>query len=255
MANKNLSEKQAIQESEYFIPYHYIPEKDGHGFSQTLFWSWGMRYFAGIELVLAQLRQLSFSSVIDIGCGDGRFLREVSKAFPGKSLLGVDYSGAAIALAKALNPDLNYVCLDIANDETPGQFDVATMIEVLEHIPPNEIDSFLEGVSKSITSNGTLILTVPHENKRVQNKHFQHFSSQKLRKILASHFHVEHMMPFDRISKIDARLSRILGYQGNNYIKKKKKLNGFLYKRILRNCFEEQPENRCGRLLAIAKKA
>jgi len=98
MANNNLSEKQAIQESEYFIPYHYIPEKDDQGFSQTLFWSWGMRYFAGIELVLAQLENLKFSSIIDIGCGDGRFLREARRAFSGKSLLGVDYFITSLCL-------------------------------------------------------------------------------------------------------------------------------------------------------------
>lgn len=248
-----LSTNQKIQESEYSIPYHYIPEKGDDGFSQTLFWSWGMRYMAGIELVLSRLKELNFFSIIDIGCGDGRFLREVMRAFQGKRALGIDYSQSAVSLAKALNPELQYACIDIAKDEVPDYFDVATMIEVLEHIPPDEIDSFLRGVQRCIKPSGTLILTVPHKNKKVLAKHFQHFSCKSLHEIVSPHFRVEKIMPFDRLCKLTGRLSRAFGYLGNNYIITNKKLNMLLYKRVLSGCLEEQPEKRCGRLLALAK--
>lgn len=249
-----LSKNQNVQESEYFIPYHYIPERDADGFSQTLYWSWGMRYMAGIELVLSVLKENVFKSVLDVGCGDGRFLREVLNFCPDATCLGIDYSDKAIAFAKAFNPQIDYVCLDITTTRLDRQFDIITMGEVLEHIPPEQVPLFLKSVANLLTPNGKLILTVPHANKRVQAKHYQHFSSTSLRLAMEPFFTVERVMPFDRMSRITGWMSRVLGHNGNNYIVTNRKLNLLLYKRILGGCLNEQPEDRCGRLLAIAKK-
>ena len=66
-----------------------------------------------MRAVLAQLADVQFDSLVDIWCGDGRFLREVSQVYLGKSLLGVDYSHRAISLAQAMNPALEYDCVNI----------------------------------------------------------------------------------------------------------------------------------------------
>lgn len=253
--NKNISLKQQeIQESEYIIPYHYIPEKGDEGFSQTLFWSWGMRYFAGLELVLSKLDEFDFSSLIDIGCGDGRFLREVKSKFCDKRILGVDYSQVAISLAKALNPHIAFECLDISMNKVNMRFDIATLIEVLEHIPPEAVDIFLKSVKECIEIGGVLIITVPHKNRKLQSKHYQHFCSESLQEILLPHFQVEKIIPFDRISKMTSLFTIALGNLGRNYIITNKRLNKLLYQRVLNGCLSEQPEERCGRLLAILKK-
>ena len=41
------------------------------------------------QLALDQLAKIGFTTLADIGCGDGRFLREVAQAYPGKQLLGI----------------------------------------------------------------------------------------------------------------------------------------------------------------------
>jgi len=247
------SQEQQVQESEYAIPYHYIPWFDKEGFSQTLFWSWGMRYLAGLELVISELKNLQFSSLVDVGCGDGRFLREVISNFPKKEVLGIDYSKRAIALAKALNPCINYQCLNISSENLNHKFEVATMVEVLEHIPIEEVEDFLTGVSRQLTNNGKLILTVPHVNKRLQDKHYQHFSSNSLRKALSSQFDVDRIVPFDRVSRPIGWLLKLLGYTSNQYIITNKTINQAVYRKVLRNCLEPQPEEKCGRLLAVAR--
>ncbi|AFZ45123.1 Methyltransferase type 12 [Halothece sp. PCC 7418] len=247
------TQQQQVQETQYSIPYHYIPSLDDNGFSQTLFWSWGMQYLAGLELVISELKQLQFSSLLDVGCGDGRFLKEVVATFPDKEVLGIDYSQTAIALAKALNPTINYQCINITSGHLDGNFEVATMVEVLEHIPIDQVPDFLVGVSRQLTKNGKLILTVPHVNKRLQNKHYQHFSSSNLKETLSSQFEVEKIMPFDRISRPVGWLLKLLGYKSNHYLITNKTINNAIYKQVLRNCLEAQPEKMCGRLLAIAK--
>ena len=78
------------QEGEYAFPYHYIPTLKGSKFSSTRHWDWGFRYLGGMQLALDQLADAKFAALIDIGCGVGRFLREVAGRFPGARLLGID---------------------------------------------------------------------------------------------------------------------------------------------------------------------
>lgn len=247
---------QKVQESQYAFPYHYIPTIDeNNNFSQFVSWSWGARYIGGMKAVLAQLRDVEFSSLIDIGCGDGRFLREVSNIYslPERSLLGVDYSDRAIALAKAMNPGLEYDCVNIIDSPVERTFDVATMVEVLEHIPPPEVEEFLNSVAKNLRKDGLLVLTVPHKNKRLQDKHYQHFTSQTLKKILENRFDIMKIVPFDYTPRIINLLTRLLGYTGKNYIITNQRINNYFYNKVLQGCLTEQSESRCGRLLAVAR--
>ena len=247
---------QKTQENQYAFPYHYIPDFDeNNNFSQFVSWSWGAHYIGGIKTVLSYLRKVEFNSLMDIGCGDGRFLRELSNMYPDneKTFLGVDYSERAINLAKAMNPSLDYVCMNIVKEPASRSFDVATMVEVLEHIPPAEVMQFLNAVSMNLKENGLLFLTVPHKNKQLQDKHFQHFNSQTLKSTLQHHFDVLKIVPFDFTPRIMRMLMRLLGYKGNNYIITNPKISNYLYNQILKGCLTVQSESRCRRLLAIAR--
>lgn len=203
--------------------------------------------------MLKAAEQLRWSSLLDVGCGDGRFLREVSQRFSDVRLTGIDYSERAISLGKALNPELDYRVVDIIHDDFYETFDLCTMIEVLEHIPPESIPEFLEATRKTVNPSGHLILTVPHRNKPVNEKHFQHFNSSSLSDALASSFEVIEIVPFDGRDKVGSIFRRILGLQSENFRIVNKKINNWYYQRVLRNCLNEQPEGECGRLLAIAQ--
>ena len=122
MSKNPKNKPQIIQEDEYSFPYHYIPEISDKGFSQIKHWSWGYRYLGGLRVVIDQLNKISFNSLLDIGCGEGRFLREVSQHYPEKTFVGLDYSTKAINLAKAFNPQLDYRCLNILKEEFVERF-------------------------------------------------------------------------------------------------------------------------------------
>ncbi len=92
-------DEQQIQEAQYDYTYHYIPHVKNGQFSQSQYWSWGMHYLGGIQLVLEQINSYSFDSLIDVGCGDGRFLRELATEYPSVDTLGIDYSERSIAMA------------------------------------------------------------------------------------------------------------------------------------------------------------
>ena len=128
------------QEEQYGFPYHHIPSLENGRFSQIRTWPWGYMYMACLGAVLDYIEQKSFTSLLDIGCGDGKLLYEARKRFPDAELSGNDYSEHAIALAKAFNVK-NDVYLSTQPTETlmaqRGPFDVVVAFEVLEHIPLN----------------------------------------------------------------------------------------------------------------------
>jgi 2-polyprenyl-3-methyl-5-hydroxy-6-metoxy-1,4-benzoquinol methylase len=153
--------------------------------------------------LLKKITPDSVNRIIDIGCGDGLFSRELSLANPDTIVVGVDYSKRAIALASAMNPDisnLQFQAIDITLENKLPPFDTAVLMEVFEHIPIEAADIFMSSVRSSLREGGTLYLTVPHENKLVEYKHFQHFSVQKIINYIQPYFEIVEVVPFERIS-------------------------------------------------------
>ena len=247
--------KQQLQEDEYDYPYHYVPAWEDGAFSQVQYWSWGFRYLGGMQVVSDQLESSTFESLIDIGCGDGRFLREMWHRHPDTELMGVDYSQRAIQMASAMNPHLKYEAINIIKERPPSRFDVATLIEVLEHIPPDQVADFCRGVADTLNEGGRLILTVPHSNKPVSQKHYQHFTSESLRSVLSPQFSDIRFVPFDVRSRfVMPLLSRLMGGAGRYFLLTHKRLNTSFYRLYERRFLYAASEQDCGRLAAVCVK-
>lgn len=204
-----LSERQDIQDSDYQFPYHYIPQFRP-GFTMSYTWSWGIFYVSAMEFVLAKVAACEPSRVADIGTGDGRFARELHAALPGCRVTGIDYSERAIDLARALNPGMEFSCLDITTSKPIEKFDLLTLIEVFEHIPLDAAHRFSESLAQLLDDDGILILTVPHQNKPVSVKHFQHFTSRSILEYFSPHFDVMEIEFLDRQSPWVSMIRRIM---------------------------------------------
>ncbi len=79
-------------------------------------------------------------SICDIGCGRGQFLAELESAGFG-DCVGYEISEAAVR--EAVHGHVGHID---SLDEIEGRFEVVTLISVLEHIPPEGLDRFLNGV-------------------------------------------------------------------------------------------------------------
>lgn len=245
------SEPQRIQQDQYNFPYHYLCDlEDGH-LTTARYWSWGLNYMCAVEYLIERLRAERFDRLIDVGCGDGRLLRELGRAFPESELVGIDYSQEAIDLACALNRGLGFRCTDVREPQDMGEFDCATMIEVLEHIPLDQVDAFLSGVSALQPSGGRLLITVPHKNMPLQKKHFQHFTTQTLTDALNPHYKVESVFYLDRRTK---KLRLFRGLMKNRlFILNFQPLIDFLY-RTYRSRIFPATEVDCSRIGAICTR-
>lgn len=254
---KKLEAAQQVQEEQYAFPYHYLPSWSAKGLTLARYWPWGYRYLGGLRVVLDLLKPCDFSSLIDIGCGDGRFLREAAQAYPDVELLGVDYSERAIHLAQAFNPDLHYAALNILEAPPAKRFAMATLIEVLEHIPPAEVARFVAAVANLLEAGGQLVLTVPHRNKPVIRKHFQHFSAADLRAILEPHFTDIAFTPFDalpRYAPLLALLDRLIGGKGKFFVLTHRRLLGGVFRYYLKHHLYVKDEQHCERIAVVCRK-
>ncbi len=248
---KDVLETQVVQESQYEFPYHYIPTNNENQFRLFLYWSWGLNYISSNEYIIRLLETIDFESLIDIGCGDGRLLRDINRQFPSKQLIGIDYSERAIGVAKALNPNISYRNINILEELPEFQYDVVTLVEVLEHIPINQAKHFMASVASTHKTGGKLILTVPHDNVGVQKKHFQHFNSETIKPYLGNEYKIEQFFYFDKKSRIVRYLQFLLK---NRFfiLNYQPALNG-IYRLYLKHFFHCSEEN-CRRIGLIATR-
>jgi SAM-dependent methyltransferase len=140
--------------------------------------------------------------ILDAGCGDGRFLKELQKIGI-KHLYGVDYSERALSFGRLLIPEANFFKADLTT-KIPFEdefFDAIFMIETLEHIIPEKINNLLINLRRVLKKDGIIVITVPSINAPLppNSKHYQHFSIDLLRHYLEPHFKIDLFVGQDKI--------------------------------------------------------
>ncbi len=246
-----MKDEQKIQEEQYVLPYHYVPQFSDQNFNQVFNFDWGYEYLSYLSFVSQLLKDLPFEQLVDVGCGDGRFLHEIIKTYPHKKLLGIDYSPKAIQFAKVINPNISWIEGNICDPNILGfSPEIITLIETLEHIPPSEIETFLNGIKQHLDPKGYLIITVPSKNLTVTKKHYQHFDAESLEKTLTPHFKIEKLFYINRLSLKQKFLHKIM--TNSIFILNHKKLRRALYQHYLKNHLNAKSHN-AARLVAICK--
>jgi len=184
-----LTDPQEDQENQYVFPYHYLTEYS-EKISISKRWGWAIEYLGRIELIFNCLKDIDYKSYIDVGCGDGKLISILSGNNKNKTYLGLDYSKNAIDLANALNSSIEntrYRVFDVFTEAADEEFDVLSMVEVMEHIEPEKLPIFLNNSLKFLKKNGFFIGSVPSKHLNLIPKHYQHFEIEQLKKIFLSH--------------------------------------------------------------------
>ncbi len=176
----NNSDKFLAQDNLYYFPYHYLPTKTASNIIKPFkVYHWLYDYILMIDFIKSKIFNLSPSTVLDFGCGDGRLLFEL-KSEKKNQYFGYEISKRAKMLFNAFNPDIKLISelQDLKNYN--NFFDVITFSEVIEHIPENEIKLNVDVIYSILKKNGTLIVTAPHENIPVHKKHYRHYNLNSL---------------------------------------------------------------------------
>jgi 2-polyprenyl-3-methyl-5-hydroxy-6-metoxy-1,4-benzoquinol methylase len=168
-----------LQDEMYDYPYHYIPHfKDKDTLLRTRTLGWALEYFSYLQVISEWVSESVNSSILDVGCGDGRFINMLASRLPESYMLGIDISEKAISFAQSFRVNEN-AQFKVENIESlTGKYDIVTLIEVLEHIPDDYEDSFLQEVYKRVNQGGDLIISVPSKNRPLQEKHYRHYNRE-----------------------------------------------------------------------------
>jgi 2-polyprenyl-3-methyl-5-hydroxy-6-metoxy-1,4-benzoquinol methylase len=121
------------------------------------------RLMARFEGALQELFGLAGAeSVLDVGCGEGVLVHRWATERPGARLVGIDLEEPSIQAgwAEREAPNLEYRVMAAANlPFADGEFDLASAIEVLEHVPDPEHTV----AEMARCANRHLLVSVPRE--------------------------------------------------------------------------------------------
>ncbi len=117
----------------------------------------------GVKKILETIQD---DSVLDLGCGNGHFLREISRRGHKQTLLGLDFSLPLLRDAESA-PGVEFREVDLSQLSAFGLqlsvdvgWDVITMFATLHHIPSNEMRlDILQTVRKLLKDDGKFILS------------------------------------------------------------------------------------------------
>jgi SAM-dependent methyltransferase len=97
-------------------------------------------------------------AVLDIGCGNGGFLRAMNKHFPEWSIAGSDLNGGFCKEIEGIRPGAEFLSSRELS-KARRTYDIVSFIHCIEHVPgPVE---YLADVRRLIKPNGTLLIEVP----------------------------------------------------------------------------------------------
>ena len=243
-----IEDKLLIQESLYEFPYHYLPYLDHGGgaikVSRQL--AWGLEYMTYLSFLVDLIMRLSPRSLLDVGCGDGRLINMIKPSIP--VVRGIHLSFKALSFAQAFNPEVRFTCGDVS--DISEKYQVATCIEVLEHIPDNAIHSFIKDIANCIEAKGWLIISVPTVNVPLNKKHYRHYSFETLQTLVSSHFEIEKHWWLYRKSTIERLLRLFLC--NRLFITNNARLRSLIWKMHKRMTYNAGPSNG-SHLVCLAK--
>jgi ubiquinone/menaquinone biosynthesis C-methylase UbiE len=123
------------------------------------------RYRTILAVLPDVMRRLRPRRILDVGCGQGRYLDLVRSRFPLAELIGVDFSGVAIAKAREAHPHIAFhVGAADALDMIPdASIDLLLNIEVMEHVV--DAARVVREFTRVLRPGGVLLITTPCANR------------------------------------------------------------------------------------------
>ena len=152
-----------------------------------------------LELLFDTLKDIgTVKKILDAGCGGGFFTHAIQKA--GYETVGMDISCNAIAQARQMYKDIDFVCntLDAPWPFENGSFDVIFTTEVIEHVLG--LHEMLSEMNRVLKVGGWMILTTPYHGllknlaitlfafdrhfNNIKGGHIHFFTKKSLKKLL-----------------------------------------------------------------------
>lgn len=128
------------------------------------------------------------SKVLDIGTGNGAFLKSLKMKFPGMDLYGQDLQSNSKGSVLQIIKEDKFIIDDIKNIDE--KFDMISMIHVLNHIV--DLDFFIGQIIRLLDKEGVFVVQVPNiadsASDLVIIESINHFSPASIQQLLGKYF-------------------------------------------------------------------
>lgn len=142
----------------FFYPYQVAGDSDFYEKLELIPWyyvEWKWDY----EIAASFIQE--HAKVLDIGCGEGKFL-DFLKSKHNCDCTGLELNPKAVKIAQDKGLNVLNELIETHAEAHEGAYDVVMFYQVLEHI--SQIDDFFAAAVKALKPGGTLILAVPNND-------------------------------------------------------------------------------------------
>jgi len=162
---------------------------------------------------------LEGKKVVDIGCGGGILAESISQS--GADTTGIDLSEKALKVAELhaleVGANLTYrsISAEALADDQPGQYDVVTCMEMLEHVP--DPASVVRACAKLCKPGGTLFFSTL--NRSPKSYLFAIIGAEYILKLLpkGTHEYAKFIKPSELLDFTRAADLEMIGIKGLSY--------------------------------------
>tara|TARA_Y100001970_G_C14215893_1_gene849618 strand:- start:1134 stop:1985 length:852 start_codon:yes stop_codon:yes gene_type:complete len=124
--------------------------------------------------LLKHIHPIDKLSVLDIGCGSGRYVKILSDL--GANVTGIDISRSIIERCKHKFPNITFFNSSLQKfDQELYKFDLILSSTTLQHIPDNEKKVAFKKISRLLKDSGSLLII---ENQLDHSEHIQGLSAK-----------------------------------------------------------------------------
>lgn len=134
------------------------------------------------------LKKISFSRVLDAGCGNGPYSFYLAQKYPDITIDSCDIEQDNIQICQdILNAstlrNVRFFYKDIREFNAYNSYDLILCVDVLEHIPIHDRGAMIKNLFESMNLGGHLLLHVPiRGNKRIFNEKLYEKAAKELKK-------------------------------------------------------------------------
>jgi SAM-dependent methyltransferase len=148
------------------------------------FWAYNPGARHRRRILLGYLDRISFGALLDVGCGNGAFLRLLQGRYPHARFAGADLSAALVRDDRERMPSMEFFPLDVQRGGLDRTFDAITCAEVIEHL--DDRAAAFGHLAAMLRPGGHLLVSCPtgrvYETERVFG-HTSHPSEGELRSL------------------------------------------------------------------------
>lgn len=135
------------------------------------------------------------NTLLEVGCGNGRFLKNLMRSGYEGILYGIDSSDAGIDICKKTIPG-TFVAADFLKHQHTDRFEIVCCFQTLEHI--EEADNFVINLRNHIADGGTCIISAPNRHLDKCSDHIHFWNQQEFTTYLNRFFSRVNVIEFDK---------------------------------------------------------